>query len=263
MRLDHVVILVNELAAAVRDYAALGFTVTQGGEHKGLGTHNALIPFADGAYLELIAFKQKSFPSGTVIGKEMRARQLMSAGRTPAERRMLAWETCGEGLADFALLPHDIEEDLKTARSRGLPMEGPLPGSRLRPDGQRVAWQFGIPATWDLPFLCADVTPRSLRVPAGAAREHANGATGVARVVVAVQDLKTSASRYAALLGAAPKRGGGPGRVEFALGPTIIALTAAAAGEGPCALVLRTSNKAAPPLDPSRTHGARIEWGIE
>jgi len=261
LRLDHVVVLVDELSAVVRDYTALGFRVTPGGEHKGLGTHNALIPLADGAYIELIAFKQRAFPAGTILRKEARLRQLMETARTPGERRMLAWETAGEGLADFALLPDDIEADLKAARGRGLAMDGPLPGSRLRPDGQRVAWQFGIPATWDLPFLCADVTARSLRVPEGVAREHPNGATGVARIVVGVNDVEGSASRYEALLGVARRRGALSEAVEFALGPTTIALIPAVGDEGPCALFLRTRDTSASPLlDPSRTHGARIQW---
>ena len=33
--IDHIVILVADLAAASADYAALGFTVTPGGEHTG------------------------------------------------------------------------------------------------------------------------------------------------------------------------------------------------------------------------------------
>src|SRR4051794_8519489 len=45
--IDHVVILVNDLAATVADYTALGFTVTPGGEHTGGATHNALVVFAD------------------------------------------------------------------------------------------------------------------------------------------------------------------------------------------------------------------------
>ena len=55
LRLDHAVIAVADLAAAMADYEALGFTVRFGGEHPGRRTHNALIYFADGSYLELIA----------------------------------------------------------------------------------------------------------------------------------------------------------------------------------------------------------------
>ena len=57
MNLDHVVIVVADLARAVADYEALGFTVAPGGEHADGRTHNALIPFADGMYIELIAFR--------------------------------------------------------------------------------------------------------------------------------------------------------------------------------------------------------------
>ena len=55
--IDHIVIVVRDLARASADYARAGFTVTPGGEHTGGATHNALITFADGAYLELLAFK--------------------------------------------------------------------------------------------------------------------------------------------------------------------------------------------------------------
>lgn len=176
--IDHVVILVNDLAQASADYAALGFTVTPGGEHTGGATHNALVPFADGSYFELIAFKRD----------DPGHRWARHAGRR-------------EGLVDFALLPGAIESDLNAARAGGAAYVGPLPGGRLRPDGLEVAWQLGLPPADDLPFLCGDVTPRERRVPGGAARQHPNGASGIATVWVATNDLAAAASRYRALLG--------------------------------------------------------------
>src|SRR5436190_10388386 len=103
--LDHIVILVHDLAVASADYAALGFTVTPGGEHTGGATHNALVVFADDTYLELIAFLQ------------------------PAPQHNW-WHhvAAGEGLIDFALLPGAIEADIATARERGLPIDGPTAG---------------------------------------------------------------------------------------------------------------------------------------
>ena len=56
LSLDHIVILVDELEAAITHYEALGFTVQRGGTHADGATHNALVGFADGSYLELIAF---------------------------------------------------------------------------------------------------------------------------------------------------------------------------------------------------------------
>src|SRR5262249_12580966 len=57
--IDHIVIAVPDLDRAAQSYASLGFTVVQGGRHP-VGTHNALIGFADGAYIELIAFYEKN-----------------------------------------------------------------------------------------------------------------------------------------------------------------------------------------------------------
>ncbi len=54
--LDHLVILVRDLARAAPDYERLGFAVTPGGEHADGLTRNALIPFDDGSYIELVSF---------------------------------------------------------------------------------------------------------------------------------------------------------------------------------------------------------------
>lgn len=275
--LDHIVILVEDLAAATADFAALGFRVVPGGEHPGRGSHNALIAFADGSYMELIAFKHRSTPRGLTIPKQVRVQELIASQRSSAERRMRSWETAGEGLVDFALLPGAIEDAIARARSRGLVLDGPLPGGRVRPDGQQVSWQFGIPDAFDLPFLCADVTPRSLRVPPGAAQQHRNGATGITGILVLVADRDISVPRYRALLGVGPVQGSAfpcpdAHTQDFALGSTTITVAEPVgksgplshhvnrSGEGPYALRLRTEDEArGGMLDATRTHGARIE----
>ena len=53
--IDHIVVVVPDLEDAITKYGELGFTVVRGGKHN-IGTHNALIAFADGSYVELIAF---------------------------------------------------------------------------------------------------------------------------------------------------------------------------------------------------------------
>ena len=57
LALDHIVIAVADLDRAMADYRALGFQVLPGGQHPGRTSHNALVVFADGAYLELIAWR--------------------------------------------------------------------------------------------------------------------------------------------------------------------------------------------------------------
>lgn len=233
--IDHIVILVNDLAAATANYTALGFTVTPGGEHTGGATHNALVTFADGSYLELIAFR-----------------------RAAPEHIWWRHVAAGEGIIDFALLPGAIADDIAAARARGLEIDGPFPGGRERPDGVRLEWQTGRPAAADLPFLCGDVTPRVLRVPAGAAHQHANGVTGIARVLVAARDPAAGAERYHALLGV--EGVAGAEGVSFGLGSTAIVVVPAGEtmrpSDGPYALELRGGAEG--DLDIERAHGARM-----
>ncbi len=274
-RVDHVVILVDDLAAAVEGYRKLGFTVVPGGRHEAWGTHNALIGLADGSYLELIAFDDRPADPAQRGRKEARFDALRTDGRSPVECRVMGWGSPAEGLVDFALLPPAIEKDLARAVEHGLVIDGPLPGARKRTDGQDVRWQLGIPSTYDVPFLCGDVTDRSLRVPAGKAAEHANGVSGIDRITVAVGDLDASAMRYRALLGDLPVevdfRWPETRAVAFRIGTVTVALVApvgvsspvrdvlARRGEGPMGLDLRcTRQDLVGPLALVPAHGAEI-----
>ncbi len=264
LKLDHIVIGVADLAQAIADYRSLGFTVVEGGKHPGRTSHNALVVFQDGAYLELIAWQAPA----------------------PEERWYRVRSEHGDGLVDFALLPDNTVTVLTAARARGLTtLNGPLDGGRLRPDGERLQWQTARHATPDLPFLCGDVTPRRLRVPEGDIRVHANGVTGVAGIAVGVHDLDASLTRYRALLGtqiqgnAAPFVLPGSG-LRMAVLPlaemrlVVMSPASAAAvagepdmagslrqrlgarGEGPCAVTLRIAEGyGAATLDVVRTHG--------
>jgi catechol 2,3-dioxygenase-like lactoylglutathione lyase family enzyme len=180
LSLDHLVILVRDLEQAIAHFDSLGFTVQQGGTHADGATHNALIGFADGSYFELIAFLKDA----------------------PQHRWWDTWQRHGEGWVDFALLPESVAATFGAARERGLHYAGPIDGGRVRPDGARLEWQIGTAPARDLPFLCADITPRDLRVAPGEVRTHRNGVNGVSGVTIAVRDLQASVARYQALLGA-------------------------------------------------------------
>jgi catechol 2,3-dioxygenase-like lactoylglutathione lyase family enzyme len=241
--LDHVVIAVNDLNRAVADYQSLGFTVYPGGVHHGGVSHNALVVFADGAYFEIIAYREAA----------------------PVNRWWRVLTTAGEGIVDFAILPENTENDLDAARGRGLNLEGPTAGGRLRPDGARLDWQIVRPVTTDLPFWCGDITPRELRVPEGAIRHHANGVTGISRVRVLVADVAASTERYRALVG--PQAvSADTGVPLIGLKKTVLELVGpdnddarrhlAARGEGVFSLELR--GPAAKDLDTKLLHGADL-----
>ncbi|RZF27318.1 VOC family protein [Paraburkholderia sp. UYCP14C] len=179
LTLDHIVIRVQNLEQTIADFTTLGFTVQRGGTHADGATHNALIGFEDGSYVELIAFLRDA----------------------PEHRWWDADQRIGDGFVDFALLPQSVASTISAARERGLFYDGPLAGGRVRPDGERLEWQIGKPSSADLPFLCGDLTPRRLRVAEGDVRDHANGARGVVNITLAVNDLNASLARYRALLG--------------------------------------------------------------
>lgn len=256
-RIDHIVIAVRELAQASADYEAAGFTVTPGGEHTGGATHNALVTFDDGAYFELIAFKEPDRPQPHRWWEKM---------------------ANGEGLVDFALLADDLAAEAARLRDAGIAIEGPVDGGRLRPDGQRIAWRTVLPSTAvesPLPFLIEDVTPRELRVPGGAAARHRLDVAGVAGIVVAVADLDHRAPLFASLLGPGePATNGATEGVRrahrFGLGErqwielvepddanNSIGRHLRARGEGPYEIVLDGAERGSL-LAPDWTHGARI-----
>jgi hypothetical protein len=174
--LDHIVLVVLDLDAAVADHRARGFTVTPGGEHAGGLTHNALVGFEDASYLELIAFHDLAAAHGK------------HSWAPVAER--------GGGWADFALLSDDLLDDV--AALGDLVARPPEDGGRTRPDGIAIAWRVAR-LMKPLPFVIQDLTARALRVPGGAAAVHANGTNGVASVVLGATDPDIVAARYAVL----------------------------------------------------------------
>jgi hypothetical protein len=170
--IDHVVVVVRDLEEASRDYEQLGFTVIPGGRHP-VGTHNGLIPFADGSYIEIIAFYREA----------------------PDHRW---WEALqrGERLVDFCMQTDDLAGDTRKFRDGGIKINDPVPWSRMRPDGYELKWLLSLATGNDrgvAPFLIQDLTPREERVPANV--QHENGAVGIESVTVAIPR-SASANRW-------------------------------------------------------------------
>lgn len=188
LRFDHAVLVVDDLPSAVRRFSALGFTVAPGGVHAGDRTCNALIGLADGGYLELLAAAPGFDPHRADLG-----------GLDAFARRFVDHVGGEPGPADFALRCEDVPAEIARMRAAGLPVEGPFPGRRTRPDGERLAWQIGLPVAPGLPFLIADTTPLERRLPD--APQHANGVCGLDMLTVAAADLDASVEGYRRLLG--------------------------------------------------------------
>jgi len=249
---DHIVIAVRDLDAAVQHYTDAGFTAVFGGRHN-IGTHNGLIAFADGSYVELIAFLKPStsHPWHAALDK-------------------------GGGLVDFCMQTDDLAADVELLRCAGATMSDPSPMTRDRPDGYRLSWMLSIPAppfSGQVPFLIKDETPRDERVPRD--RTHRNDAAGLASVTVAVEDPDASCSFYARVLG---RPGASLQRpdldasgVEFRIGPHRIELVAPRNPAGLLSEHLRTRGQSIYEatlsggrpylrLDPAALEGARLRF---
>jgi hypothetical protein len=191
-RLDHLVILVQDLDEATREYERIGFRVTPGGEHADGLTRNALVPFRDGAYLELVSFIHPEDGRDNVWGW----------------REFLPHE----GLIDYCAASDRMLEDVERLRGLGFDVDGPTEGGRRLPDGQEIRWRSASIGQKGraLPFLIEDVTPRERRVPGEPSTSHPNGATGITGLEISVPDAQEAAKNLAALTGAAsepPKLG--------------------------------------------------------
>lgn len=254
--IDHLVVAVSDLEAATEDYRSLGFTIVPGGRHPGVGTHNALIAFADTSYIELLGFYE--------------ARE---------DHRWWAPLQRGGGLVDFCLQTDDLMGDVQTLRRAGVDIGGVEPRDRTRPDGVEVRWIFALargPHRGVAPFVIADVTGRDVRVPAE--RSHPNGVTGVGRVTVAVSDAAGVRAWYSKALGTPgedvqrPDVGGAG--VRFAIGPHTLDFVAPTQGRGPLAdwlirrgpspyaATLTIGGRPTESLDPVKTHGARLSFEL-
>lgn len=125
-RIDHIVIISADLDTATRNARKAGFTVVPGGTHGGGYTHNALIPFEDGSYLELFA------TTSDEVFKRGKHRWF------PRLRK-------GGGLVDFCLLGDRLETETNAIRDRGVDYPEPAPMERNRPDGERLEWVLSTP----------------------------------------------------------------------------------------------------------------------
>lgn len=239
-RLDHLVILVQDLEAAIRDYGRLGFGVTLGGEHADGLTRNALVPFWDGTYLELVAFIEPEGGGDNVWGW----RGFLPRG----------------GLVDYCAASEGLRGEVERLRGLGYGVADFGEGGRRLPDGREIRWRSaGFRQEGRvLPFLIEDLTPRARRVPGGPTADHPNGATGISRLEISTPD-PGKASRDLAALTGAPTEALELGKCEL-----VLMDGDAGRGAGPTAVTLSTdAPENAVELDPGLAHGARFTLAPE
>lgn len=126
-RVDHLVYATPDLDRGVKEIEQLlGVRATPGGQHPGRGTRNALIALGPTSYLEIIApDPQQPTP------KQPRAFGIDNLNRS----KLVAWFVKGSELSR-------VRND---AVRLGVPYGDVMSGSRRRPDGTELSWQFTDP----------------------------------------------------------------------------------------------------------------------
>jgi Glyoxalase-like domain len=189
LQVDHVTICGADLGALQDAWARLGLAAEYGGPHAGGGTHMAVLGLEDGSYVELVA------PLQADVATESGWSKLMLANA---------------GACAWAVGSADIQKDVDALKGAGLPVDGPFPGGRKKPDGRVLEWRTAALGTEQagamLPFMIQDGTPREWRVrPSASAGQM--GVSGIAAVVLGVKDMDAAVALFRKAYGwPAPER---------------------------------------------------------
>jgi hypothetical protein len=129
LKVDHLVYATPDLETTVAELERqLGVRATPGGQHIGRGTHNALIALGPSSYIEIVG--PDPAQSGYATPRWFGIDGLAVA-------RLVGWAAKGV----------ELERLVERAARRGVQL-GPVDsGSRQRPDGVALRWQFTDPTT--------------------------------------------------------------------------------------------------------------------
>jgi len=193
--LDHVVVMVDGIDAAHRQYEKLGFQVQPRGFHTRLGTANHLMIF-DKDYFEILGIVED----------------------TPFNAERREWLKDGGGLANVALATDGADLAFDAFNATGLNPDAPLFFDRaVEVAGKTEHAQFRtvrIPKT-NMPvvgfFVCEHLTPQFVYRTEWA--RHPNGARGIAGVTVIAEQPARWIAELEKYFGAGSARRDGEGLV--------------------------------------------------
>ncbi|WP_199745463.1 VOC family protein [Amycolatopsis sp. WAC 04182] len=172
-RCSHVLLKVDDLHQAVRDFRELGFVVDYASaEEKAKHAH---IWFEDGPIVELLT---------TPPGAHRLKWPIEFAFGRGSGVRMTRWALANEGFCDVAVLidEPDLTGPLKALRAEGIAAGRAVRWTRTKPDGAQTRFQFAYPRRDRLPFLVSPYDPPQYPPKV----EHPNGAKSLRTVLIDV-----------------------------------------------------------------------------
>jgi hypothetical protein len=123
--LDHIMYVAPDLDAAIEDLEEkTGVRAAYGGQHEGMGTHNALLGLGNGRYLEILAPIDANSAAAQPGG-------LLAEITTP---RLFMW----------AVACDDIGAVTRHASQQGCDAGRVIDMSRKQPSGELLAWKLSV-----------------------------------------------------------------------------------------------------------------------
>ncbi|WOO38123.1 VOC family protein [Anaerocolumna sp. AGMB13020] len=244
--LGHVLIKTNDFREAVKDFEKLGFTVTFGScEEKAT---NALIYFSDESFLELYdANMGKLKPLVPFI---LNIAGLFDKARADRYRN---YTSSGEGVNEYALDSNpksDFHNNVQELRNRGYEISKNYSLKRIDLAGNELHWEMALSKDWHLPFFMSAYEPE---LPKDRRQlTHENGAVGIKRLAIAVDNLSHYEEKYNQIFGQGVKLGKG---IFYHLGKQEIYIYPGSSYE--IQEIWLLGNKDCR-LEPYLTHGAKI-----
>lgn len=267
--IDHVVIAVNDLEQAAKQYRALGFTLTPRAQHP-WGTANQLVQLEGRNFIELLEVDRPPLVTGHDLDATPPRFSFGAFNRDFIARQ--------EGMSMLVLAGHDSHADVTRFRSAGLQTYAPFDFAReaTLPDGSKakVAFSLAFATHPDAPdagfFSCHNRFPDTFW--RSQYQTHANGAQSIAEVLMVSDRPEHYADFLAGFSGSTPTASGA--ELYVACGPQRLRVLT------PDALARRFPGEAWPPtsglrfaaleisgdtmragLTPSREAcGVAIEW---
>ncbi|MCG8324794.1 MAG: VOC family protein [Thiotrichales bacterium] len=184
--LDHVLVGADDLDACAETWARLGFTLTPPGRHLGRQTGNTCIMFARD-YVELLGIVDPGQPES----ENVRILRRMGEGLIAAALATTDAAATHAGFAAAGLDPPAVADLTRIVERPDGPAETRFKLVQLAPERTP---EFRL-------FVCGHETPELIRHPDWLA--HANGATGLSSLTVAVAAPEALQPALAAVFGAA------------------------------------------------------------
>ncbi|MEQ8651384.1 MAG: VOC family protein [Kiloniellales bacterium] len=203
--LDHIVLTVRDLEAAGKRFEALGFTVTPKAQHS-WGTANRLVQFQGRCFIEILTVDRPELLEAHSRSLPPGAFDFGAFNRDYLARR--------EGFSMLVLSGQDSQADRADFAPIGGHPTFDFERKATLPDGSaaKVAFSLAFASDPALPdcgfFTCHNRFPDVFWKPAF--QSHANGATDMARVVMAAPDPAQHAAFFTRFTGqrAEPVEGG-------------------------------------------------------